>query len=138
MHQLEVLKTKSHLQERNKAAQDSGGQIKVLGLNGIVGQMTRHCCLSAHSHPLPQKHTNAPTPHHPPAIPPIPASTAFHLSQRRVYFIFSKPTAGENPPFLLQCKHVVSQSVLVSTGVFDFLSFLQYFPFNPSIKKDHK
>lgn len=45
-------------------ADDSGWQIKVLGLNGIVGQMTRHRWLSAHGHSLclPQKYYPAPYP----------------------------------------------------------------------------
>lgn len=100
LQHLRVVKTNSicrdETQRRNKLADDSGGQIKVLGLNGIVGQMTRHCCLSAHSHPLvPQK--NTPPPAHlslPSSISsPLP-STALYLPQRREYFIFSDPTAS--------------------------------------------
>lgn len=55
-------------------AVNSGGQIKVLGLNGIVGQMTRHCCLSAHGHTLlPQKNITAPLPSlSPSSLPPPP------------------------------------------------------------------
>lgn len=101
-------KKERETKRRNELAVDSGGQIKVLGLNGIVGQMTRHRCLSAHSHPQPQKNINPPLhqPSLPPRLPPLPA-TALHLPQRREYFIFSNPTAGESPPLLLLCKYTL-------------------------------
>lgn len=91
-------------------AVNSGGQIKVLGLNGIVGQMTRHCCLSAHGHTLlPQKNITAPLPSlSPSSLPPLLLlhSSAHHFPLRQQHFVFSNPTRKDIASMQKNCEPI--------------------------------
>lgn len=66
-------------------ADDSGWQIKVLGLNGIVGQMTRHRWRSAHGHSLAFDRNITPPPTH-------------------QHSIYSRPSPLKSPPSALEAR----------------------------------
>lgn len=128
---------------QNKLAVDSGGQIKVLRLNGIVGQMTRHRCLSAHSHPLAPQKNIPPPPLHPatfsPFIHPSPQQPSICLKGESISSSVTQLQERVLPYYYYA--NTLSQSITYSTYVMICVRFLEILNhhFNlPSIKKHNK